>query len=148
MRTLLYSRDSIKSLQPMKKVFLLTALMSCCLSIYFLFYFTIELLFSIIVSIMTLLLILIYLLKFENNQKQWLYGEIILCQIMVILIFHLPSYYLSSSRITYKMKKMDESIMKIDTYILGWAFKHGQLSLYLDDNIIIIRFYPLLNFEY
>ena len=134
MNSLLYNRNSNKSLQPMKKVFLLTSFMSSCLSIYFLFYFIIELLFGITVSLITIILIIIYKLKFENNQKQWFYGEIILCMIMIILIFHLPSYYLSSSRITYKMKKMDESIVKIDSYILGWAFKYGQLSLYLDEN--------------
>ena len=53
---------------------------------------------------------------------------------MIVMIFHLPSYYLSSSRITYKMRKKDESIVKIDSYILDWIFKYGQLSLYLDNN--------------
>ena len=130
----LYIRPTPNSFQSMKNVFFLTALMSSFLSIYFSFYFTIEVIFSIIVSIITIILIIIYKIKFENNQKQWLYGEIMLCIILIVMVFHLPSYYLSSSRITYKMKKKDESIIKIDSYLLGWIFKYGQLSLYLDNN--------------
>lgn len=130
----LYIQPPPKSLQSMKKIFILTALISSCLSIYLSLYFTIELLFSLIVSIITIFLIIIYKLKFENNHNQWFYEDIILCVIMLIMILHLPSYYLSCSRITYKMKKKDDSIIKIDSYILGWLFKDGQLSLYLDNN--------------
>ena len=130
----LYFRPSPNTLQSMKNIFFLTAILSSLLSIYFSFYFTIELLFSYVVSIITIILIIIYKLKFDNNQKQWFYGDILLCLIMTVLIFHLPSYYLSTSRITYKKKKKDESIIKIDSYILDWLFKYGQLSLYLDNN--------------
>lgn len=122
------------SFQSMKNVFLLTTIMSSCLSIYFSFFFTIELLFSFVVSIITITLVLIYKFKYEKYQNKWLYGEILLCLIMAIMILHLPSYYLSSSRITYKMKPKDKSIVKIDSFLLDWAFKHGQLSLYLDNN--------------
>ena len=72
----LYIRPTYNSLQPMKNIFLLTALMSSFLSIYFSFYFTIELIFSFIVSIITIILIIIYKIKFDNNQNKWLYGEV------------------------------------------------------------------------
>jgi membrane-associated phospholipid phosphatase len=32
------------------------------------------------------------------------------------------------------MTKKDDTIIKIDTFLLGWIFKHGQLSIYLDNN--------------
>ena len=130
----LYHYSPPNSFQSMKNVFLLTTIMSSFLSIYFAFYFTIELLFSIAVSIITFILVLIYKFKYEKYANKWIYGEILLCVIMTILILHLPSYYLSSSRITYKMKPKDEFIVKFDSYLLDWAFKHGQISLYLDNN--------------
>lgn len=126
-----------KKFKSKKNIFLITACISSCLSIYFSFFFVKELIFSIIVSTITIILIIIYKSKLENNKKKWIYEETSLCILMIILIFHLPSYYLSSSRITYKMKKMDEYIIKIDSYLLGWAFKNGQLSLYLDRNSYI-----------
>ena len=130
----IYTYPTSKSLQSMKNVFLLTSLISCLLSFYFLFHFTKELLFSIVVSILTLILLIIYKQKDKNNPKNWFESEILLCVLMVIMIFHLPFYYLSSSRITYKMPKKDDTIIKIDTFLLGWIFNHGQLSIYLDNN--------------
>mgnify|MGYP002625812153 CR=1 FL=1 len=130
----IYAYPSSKSLQSMKNVFLLTSLMSCILSFYFILNFTKELIFSIIVSILTIILLIIYKTKFQNNQKNWFGDEILLCVIMFIMIFHLPFYYLSSSRISFKLPKKDETIIKIDTFLLGWLFKYGQLSIYLDNN--------------
>ena len=128
------TQPSSKSLQSMKNVFFLTSLLSCCLSIYFAFFFTKELILSFVVSLGTIILLILYKKKYEKNEKEWMYGELLLCLIMTVMIFHLPSYYLSSSRITYKMKKKDKSIVKFDSYLLGWIFKYGQLSLYLDNN--------------
>ena len=130
----LYTYPTSKSFQSMKNVFLLTSLLSSLLSFYFLIHFTKELLLSIIVSTLTIILIIIYIKKYKYNQKNWLGGEILLCVLMLVMIFHLPSYYLSSSRITYKMEKKDDIIIKIDTFLLGWIFKYGQLSIYLDNN--------------
>ena len=131
---ILFFKKPKELFRPMKNIFLLTACISSCLSIYFSFFFITELIFSIIVSIITIVLIFIYKLQFENNPNSRIYDEILLCILMIILIFHLPSYYLSTSRITYKMKKMDESILRIDSFLLDWIFKNGQLSLYLDEN--------------
>ena len=130
----LYFHKKYQLFRPMKNIFLLTACISSFLSIYFSFYFIKELIFSIIVSIITIVLIIIYKCEFENKPNRWIYAETLLFIIMIILIFHLPSYYLSTSRITYKMKKMDEYIIRIDSYLLDWIFKYGQLSLYLDEN--------------
>lgn len=127
--------DSIKKLKPNQRMFFITSTISCLLSVYLALYLVPEIIMGIIVSIVTIFFMILYLSKFFMNEKKWLCGELILAILMLVLVLHLPSYYLASSRVTYrKGYLLDDKVIKIDEFLLGWLFPKGQLSLYLDNN--------------
>lgn len=125
---------SFKSLKRMEKLFLGTVLFSCLLGIYFIFYFILATVFGILASVVTLAMVYFYLKNYAVNGELWLKKEIMLFAIMGVMIFHLPAYYVSSARIAHSKELKDESIIELDTFLLGWLFEKGQLSLYLDQN--------------
>lgn len=122
-------------IKPNHRQFLISSIISSLFSLYLALYLLPESLIGLGVSFVTSCFIFIYLSKFVLNPKRWLLGEIILGILMFVLVFHLPSYFLASSRIAYRKKKLkDNSLLKIDTFLFGWLLPKGQLSLYLDDN--------------
>ena len=125
------------SLNPNYKMFFISSTISSILPIYFLYFFVPEVCYGILVSLITLIMSSIYLIKYSYNPSKWKIGEIFLLILTFITIFHLPSHFIASSRITYKKKSKDELLMQIDKYLLGWLIEDGQISLYLDRNRIL-----------
>ena len=128
---------SFKSLKRMEKLFLGTVLFSCLLGIYLIFYFIVATLVGLLASVITLAMVYFYLKNYVVNGTLWLKREIMLFSIMGVMILHLPAYYLSSARVTHSKELKDDSVIKLDTFFLGWAFEKGQVSLYLDQNDVI-----------
>lgn len=124
----------IKCLGPTHKMFFISTFISSFLTIYFLFDFVPEVLYGVLVSSTTIILSIIFLTKFAAYPKKWRIGEILLLIITFITVFHLPSHYIASSRITFRKELKDDLLIKIDNFLLGWLFPDGQLALYLDNN--------------
>lgn len=90
---------------------------------------------AFLLGIITLSLIIVYIYN-QGKKKKWFANEIKLYLLIFISAIDLPFYFLASSRIASKKELKDEAIIKIDTFILGYFFPKGQLSLYLDENEI------------
>ena len=121
-------------LGPTHKMFFISAFISSIFTIYLLFDFVPEIIYSIIVSSVTIILCFIFLSRFAPYPRKWSIGEILLLILTFFTVFHLPSHFMATSRITVKKELKDDSLIKIDNFLLGWLFKDGQLSLYLDTN--------------
>jgi membrane-associated phospholipid phosphatase len=121
-------------LGPTHKMFFISTFISSVFTIYLLFDFVPEIFYGVLVSSTTLMLCYIFLTKFAAYPKKWPIGEIFLLILTFITVFHLPSHFIASSRITYRKELKDDQLIKIDNFLLGWLFKDGQLSLYLDTN--------------
>ena len=124
-------------LGPNQKMFFFSATISSFFTLYLLFHFVPEAIYGIMVSTTTLILSYIYITKFESYPQKWFIGEIILLILTFITVFHLPSHFIATSRITVKMEVKDDTLMKLDKLLLGWLFQDGQVSLYIDQNNII-----------
>ena len=120
----------------MEKMFFISVIVSTLFGFYFIWYFILETLVGLLASILIIVPLYIFFSRFadHSDNKNWLKREITLYVIMGVLITHLPAYYLSSARITHSKKLKDSYLINIDTFLLGWAFPKGQLSLYLDNN--------------
>ena len=121
-------------LGPTHKMFFISTFISCIFTIYLLFDFVPESFYGVLVSSTTLIVGYIFLSKFAAFPRKWPIGEIILLILTFITVFHLPSHFIASSRITIRKPLKDDLLMKIDKYILGWLFQDGQVSLYIDKN--------------
>ena len=107
------------------------------LSFYFLFKYVPEVWYGIMVSSVTMILSIIYLKKYASYSLKWRKGEIVLLILTFITVFHLPSHFVASSRITLKGKPKDDLLIKIDNFLLGWLVKDGQIAFWIDNNNII-----------
>ena len=127
--------ESIKNLKTTEKIFFISIIISSfIIPLYFSFYLIPQTLFSIGVGIITVIMIIIYFFKFAYDESKWLQREICMFILMFILIFHLPTLYFGSSRISHSLPLKDNIIIKGDKFFLGHFFPLGQLSLYLDTN--------------
>ena len=77
---------------------------------------------------------MIYLIKYAAYPSKWKIGEIILIIYAFITVFHLPSHFIASARITFKKEPKDDLLIEIDKYLLGWLVKDGQISVWIDNN--------------
>ena len=118
-------------------MFFISSTLSSFLMIYFLFIFVPEIRYGLIVAAVTIMLTIIYLRKYASFPSKWRRGEIVLLIIVFITVLHLPCQFLAASKIAYKRKPNDALLMKIDKFLIGWLFKDGQISLWLDNNNII-----------
>ena len=126
------------SLNPAQKMFFVSTFISSIYVIYLLIYFVPECFFDLLVSATTLILCYIYLSYYANYSNKWKKGDILLLILTFITVFHLPTHFVASSRIAYKKEIInDDSLIKIDKFLLGWLVKDGQVSLYLDQNNFI-----------
>ena len=124
-----------KCLGPTYRMFFISTTISSLLVFFLLFYdYVPEIFYVLLVSSTTLILIYIFLSKFAAYPKKWLYGEILLLILTFITVFHLPSYYVATARITYKKELKDDQLMMFDDILIGWLFEGGQISLYIDKN--------------
>ena len=123
-----------KFLGPTHKMFIISAFISSMFTVYLLFDFVPEIIYGGIVSSITLILCFIFLSKFAPYPRKWPIGEILLLILTFFTVFHLPSHFIASSRITFRKELKDDELIKIDNFLLGWLFIDGQLSLYLDTN--------------
>ena len=119
---------------PTYKMFFISTFISSIFTIYLLFNFVPEIFYSIMVSTTTLIFCYIFLSKYAAFPKKWKKGEIVLLILTFITVFHLPSHFIASSRITIKKELKDDLLMKLDKYLLGWLFTDGQVSLSIDRN--------------
>ena len=118
-------------LGPTHKMFFISTFISSIFTIYLLFDFVPESFYGVLVSSTTLIVGYIFLSKFAAFPRKWPIGEILLLILTFITVFHLPSHFIASSRITIRKPLKDDLLMKIDKYILGWLFQDGQVSLYI-----------------
>ena len=125
------------SLNPIYKMFFISSMLSCFLSIYLLFMYVPEIRYGIIVSSVSIILTIIYLRKYASFPSKWRRGEIFLLILVFITGLFLPCQYIATARITYKGKPKDDLLMKTDKFLLGWLIKDGQISLWIDNNDII-----------
>ena len=126
------------SLNPAQKMFFVSTFISSIYVIYLLIYFVPESFLDLLVSATTLILCYIYLSYYANYSNKWKKGDILLLILTFITVFHLPTHFVASSRIAYKKEIInDDSLIKIDKFLLGWLVKDGQVSLYLDQNNFI-----------
>ena len=123
-----------RCLGPTHKMYFISILVSSILTIYFLFDFVPEIIYDILVTSTILILCYIFLAYYAAYPRKWAIGELILLILTFLTVFYLPSHFIASSRITYRKKLKDDSLIKIDKFLLGWIFPEGQLSLYLDKN--------------
>ena len=121
-------------LGPTHKMFFISTAFSSLFTIYLLLDFVPQIFYGILVSSTTLVLSGIFLIKFAAYPRKWQIGEILLLILTFITVFHLPSHFIASARITYRKKWKDDLLLKIDNFLLGWLFQDGQISLYIDKN--------------
>ena len=125
------------SLNSSSKMFFISTFLSSMFTLYLLMNFVPDIFWDILVSSTTLILGYIYLSNYAGNPYKWKKGDIILLILTFITVFHLPSHFIAASRIAYKKELTDQTLIKIDKMLLGWFFKDGQVSLYLDQNNFI-----------
>ena len=124
-------------LGPTHKMFFISTAISTLFPIYLLFDYVPTIFYDILVSTTTIILGYIFLSKFAAFPKKWAKGEILLLIFTFITVFHLPSHFIATARITIKKPIKDDLLMKIDKYLLGWLVPDGQVSLYIDKNNFI-----------
>ena len=129
--------QGIKSLNQAQRMFFISTFISSIYTIYTFCNFVPEVFWSVMVSSVTLVLCFIYLSFFAAYSNRWKKGDVILLILTFITVFHLPSHFISTSRIAYKKEIYDDELIKIDKIILGWLVKDGQVSLYIDQNNFI-----------
>ena len=129
--------QGIKSLNQAQRMFFISTFISSIYTIYTFCNFVPEVFWSVMVSSVTLVLCFIYLSFFAVYSNRWKKGDVILLILTFITVFHLPSHFISTSRIAYKKEIYDDELIKIDKIILGWLVKDGQVSLYIDQNNFI-----------
>ena len=129
--------DGFKSLNQAQRMFFISTFISSMFTVYLLFNFVPHIFWGVLVSSTTLILCYIYLTNYANYPNKWKIGDVLLLILTFITVFHLPSHFIATSRITYKKEITDDYLMKIDKFILGWLFKDGQVSLYIDQNNFI-----------
>ena len=115
-----------------EKIFLFIRTVLTLESIYFICYgnpFSIP---AFLIGIFSLIVIISYIYKGEKST--WKQNEIKLYILIGISAVELYFFFLSCSRIAVKKELMDESILKVDEFLLGSLFPKGQISLYLDEN--------------
>lgn len=122
------------SLNPIFKMFFVSSFISCIFTIYLAYYFVPEILYAVMVSSTSLILLMIYLIKYAAYPSKWKIGEIVLIIYTFITVFHLPSHFIASARITFKKEPKDDLLIEIDKYLLGWLVKDGQISVWIDNN--------------
>ena len=129
--------QGFKSLNQAQRMFFISTFISSIYTIYTFCNFVPEVFWSVMVSSVTLVLCFIYLSFFAAYSNRWKKGDVILLILTFITVFHLPSHFISTSRIAYKKEIYDDELIKIDKIILGWLVKDGQVSLYIDQNNFI-----------
>jgi hypothetical protein len=130
--------DNFKKLSICEKNFFITISISFLFAIYLNLYFISSTVLSLIITFVTISLIFIYLSNLiSNNEKLWLNKEVLLYIILGLLGFHLPFFFIGSSRVSYEKENLDYILIKIDTFLLGNIFPKGQMSLYLDKNKLL-----------
>ena len=126
-----------KSLNDAQKMFFVSTFISCFYTIYLLFRFVPEIFWSIFFSSIILILCNIYLSYYAAYPNKWEKGDIILLFLTFLTGFFLPSHFMSTAEIIYKKELKDDLLIKVDNITLGWLFKDGQISLYIDRNNFI-----------
>lgn len=113
-----------------KKFFYVSAICSCCLSLYLATYLTLLSFIAAALGLFTFLLII----KVESikEQKDWKKKEFFKYFLIVALGFHITVFYNTSAEICYLAEKKDQLFVDFDTFILGKFFPKGQISLWLD----------------
>ena len=122
------------SLNPSQKMFFISTFLSSMFTLYLLLNFVPDVLWGVFVSSTTIILGYIYLSNYAGDESKWKKGDCLLLFLTFITVFHLPSHFIATSRIAYKKELTDHLLIKIDKILLGWFFKDGQVSLYLDQN--------------
>ena len=118
-------------------MFFISTFISSMFTVYLLFNFVPHIFYGVLVSSTTLILCYIYLSYYACYPNKWKIGDILLLILTFITVFYLPSHFIATSRIVYKKEITDDTLIKIDKFLLGWLFKDGQVSLYLDRNNFI-----------
>ena len=126
-----------KCLGPTHRMFFISTTISSLLTFFLLFDFVPEIFYGVLVSSTTLILSYIFLSKFAAYPRKWQIGEILLLILTFITVFHLPSHFIATSRITYRKELKDDQLMMLDDILIGWLFEGGQVSLYIDKNNFI-----------
>lgn len=130
--------NNFKTLHPQIKIFFTISFCYSFLSLYFLSYLQPEALIGVGVSMVVVSLVYIYLTKlYDKDNKNWKFSEPVMLLMLFIMVFHLPAYYLVSSRIAYKKSLNDDKLIELDESLLGWIFPRGQLSIFLDSNDLL-----------
>lgn len=115
-----------------KTTFYVTVFLSCILGLYLGCFMILEIIYELIFSIMLFvsLLITIYL----TNKKNLLKHELFIFILFILLLFHLPSLLYSILNINIDREKKDYILLNIDSFLFGWLWPKGQLSISLDTN--------------
>ena len=113
-----------------KKFFYVSAICSCCLSLYLATYLT--LLSFIAVALSSVTFLLIFKIESIKEQKDWKKKEFFKYFLVVTLAFHITSFYNTSAEICYLADKKDQLFVDFDSFVLGKFFPKGQISLWLD----------------
>ena len=124
-----------------QKIYLIIRILTSIESFYFIYYENIFTIPSLLLGLITLSLIVLYI--YNHKKGKWFSNEIRLYTIVLLSTLDLPFLFIASSRIAAKKKFFDETIIKIDSFLLGNYFPKGQLSLFLDEHQV---FGPLTKF--
>jgi membrane-associated phospholipid phosphatase len=116
-----------------QRMFFIVRAISAFESFYFICHGNLYSIPAFFVGILTLSLIFLYIYN-KGKKEKWFANEIKLYLIIIVSAIELPLYFLASARIAHEKEYKDETIVKIDTFLLGHFFPKGQLSLYLDEN--------------
>jgi len=124
----------ILRLPPTKRIFFISALCSCSLSLYLFFKFqTWKSVYAITLCSFTFILMNLaesYDDSIENNKKK----EFFIYFTILSLGFHIVSFYHCAAEICYLDKnKKDQLFVDFDEYFLGF-WPYGQISIWLDRN--------------
>ena len=116
------------SLPITEKTFYISLFFTNFLGIYLTFYGSIYSLLPLTISIFTFITTILILLYSGNS----FFKQILTYILYVILAIHLPLFFLATARSNINRPLYDETLLKIDTFLLGWLWKKGQMGLYLD----------------
>ena len=113
-----------------KRFFNISAIYSCCLSLYLATYLTT--LSFIAVAVCTITFSTILIIRSLKDPKDWKKREFFKYFLIVSIGFHITIFYNTSADICYRADKKDQLFVDYDSFFFGEFFPKGQISLWLD----------------
>ena len=122
-----------KNMPRQKRFFYISAICSCCLSLFIATYLT--LLSFIAVALCSVTFSIIFIIEsIDEDVKNWKKKEFFKYFLLATLGFHLTAFYHASAEICFNAEKKDQMFVDFDSFFFGKFWPKGQISLWLDQH--------------